>query len=457
MVKPERRAPSARAVGAFGIAFAVWVSFSSTAASCAASTDPAPDRNAPIVRDANPELEWAAFALEPDAAFAADSTPALERTGARDPRASIELDELVREVDAVVARLGDRRRGYRTARRLDRLVRERFLRTYDVGADSIASVLHGGRFNCLSGTFVYALAARRAGFRVRVLESPTHVLPILSFGDRSIHVETTDPFGFDIAWREARPLTGAEPPPDGSARSSAETRAVTGLTRFRELDVDEIPGLLWLNAAVRSLERSETEAAVVAVARSAAHLHDLAVRAAEVRPILARAFRIDYERGRFEAAYRAATTERELFGDATSGSDRIAAAALKRIEAAAHADRPAEAWTRFEDAATLLGTEARDRLALRVGPLIAAAAVRTGRWSVAEQAAACYAAVEPDPVEARRLLDWIAERRSAELRPRIEFLSDWNLFLYFPPGATDRGAAPGASRSTHLVTTEPRR
>jgi hypothetical protein len=41
--------------------------------------------------------------------------------------------------------------------------------------------------------------------------------------------------------------------------------------------------------------------------------------------------------------------------------------------------------------------------------------VRLGEWELSRRGAARYAAVEPDPVEARRVVDWVEERMSQDV------------------------------------------
>ncbi len=73
---------------------------------------------------------------------------------------------------------------------------ERLLSGYDEGASTIADVLEGGRFNCVSATVLYLIAARAAGLEVRAELLPTHARARVREGGRWVVVETTSPRGY---------------------------------------------------------------------------------------------------------------------------------------------------------------------------------------------------------------------------------------------------------------------
>ena len=84
--------------------------------------------------------------------------------------------KMMAEIDAIAGKLDSADSSYRRARRLHRLIQKRYLLHYDAEADGIATILLDGRYNCLSATMLYGLAARAAGLDARVLEIPGHLL-----------------------------------------------------------------------------------------------------------------------------------------------------------------------------------------------------------------------------------------------------------------------------------------
>ena len=65
------------------------------------------------------------------------------------------------------------------------------------------------------------------------------------------------------------------------------------------------------------------------------------------------------------------------------------------------------------DEVTRIMISGRDvaRFERRAWPIVTAAAVRLGDWQLAETAARHCARVEPDSVEARRVMAWVDHRR----------------------------------------------
>lgn len=356
-------------------------------------------------------------------ALAASAEGSAERAEALAPR-------VLREIDAIVDRLGSGDSGYRRARRLHRHIQKRYLLRYDAEADGLAAVLQDGRYNCLSATMLYGLAARAAGFDARVLESPGHLLLRIRLSGRVIDVETTDRRGFDLARR-------GWSPPAGRAFGEGEWESpqvapppvlhqTLGGPRYREVSLEEAVGYIWLNTAWRALEDGESVRAARCAVQARAHLPELGDDDG-LRRLLARAFQAEYEHGRFEEAYRVATIDVTLFPGMTTSRDRMLASAVKLIEMNCDRDRPAEAEAVLDEVAAMtddaLGLSHLER---RAAPLVAAAAVRLGEWALARRSAERYVAVEPDPVEAARLLQWVDERAPGE-----------------PPGAAVRTSLAG--------------
>jgi hypothetical protein len=128
---------------------------------------------------------------------------------------------------------------------------------------------------------------------------------------------------------------------------------------------------------------------------------------------LARAFRIEYEAGRFDNAYEIAAMDVEIFPGRTTPRDRLLAAAVKRVEAACtRGDAPGA--ERVLDTARDLVSETDDvaRLEREVCPRIAATAVRAGAWDLAERMVLRFLLVEPDAVESAQLAAWVKDRRA---------------------------------------------
>ena len=314
---------------------------------------------------------------------------------------------VLRALDEIERRMGRGKPTFPRARKLHRLLHKHYLREYIPGSDGLQLIPDLGRFNCLSGSIFYGLAARRLGFGVTLLHDPGHLLLQLSMDDRVAVVETTLRDGFDKApGRSSLPGSGEIP----DLMPPTVGRYAPGSGRI-ELPLEATVGFTWLNRAWRALERGETTASADYVLLAGRRLEELE-QVAGARGLLARAFNIDYESGRFDAAYHTASIETRLFPTMTTSRDRLLAVAMKRIEQASDADDPDTAEAILDEAGRLCSGGADvARLERQAWPLIAASAVRLEEWEQAARAARAYAEVEPDPVEAERFVSWVESRR----------------------------------------------
>jgi hypothetical protein len=342
---------------------------------------------------------------------------ALRAAGVVDPVERIEKQRDVRDaLDRLVMKMGEGRPTYRRAARLHRLLHRDYFRQYRQYADGLDDVVASGEFNCLSATLFYGLAARELGFDVLVLEQPGHLLLGLSVAGRRVDVETTTPGGFDRP-RDVTELTGDWASMFRGIPGLENTGTADGseghvANPYLELSLESTLGFAWLNTAWRTLETGRSLDAARGVVESTRFLADLSSQEGSVRRLLSRAFRTEYESGRFDDAYRIAAIEAELFPATTTSLDRLLAAAVKRVEDLCDVDAPIEAATVVEDIRRIVAPgRVLTRFERRAWPIVTAAAVRLADWRLATRAAENYANVEPDAVEARRVLDWVARRR----------------------------------------------
>jgi hypothetical protein len=345
---------------------------------------------------------------------------ALSPVWGEDPTGLAQAQDAVRrEIARLVGRMGEGRPSYRRGARLHRILHRDYLRTYRSDADGLQQIVLDGEYNCLSATLFYGLVARALGYEVEVLEYPGHLLLGLKVDGRRVEVETTSPHGFD---RQRH--TGAEqlPSPEFSRRevTRAHLRPSTdsphhARASYREVSLEAAVGFAWLNTAWRALDAGETIRAAKCAAEALRYYPYISTQAGDVRRLLSRAFRLAYESGEFKAAYRIATFETELLPTMTTARDRLTAAAVKRIEDACDDDDPSLGGAIIAEVVSI-AYPGRDvtRFERRAWPIVVASAVRLGEWELSRWAAARYAAVEPDPIEARRVVDWVEERMSQD-------------------------------------------
>jgi hypothetical protein len=272
-----------------------------------------------------------------------------------------------------------------------------------------------GEYNCVSATLLYGIAGARLRLEMQVVETPRHIFLRL------------DTEGARWTSRAPRPPASISRGPRAFRRYSTALRYAAGdggaagpYERFERserasepVSLERATGFLWHNTAERALARGDAVKAAEGFLAEFRTNPELATRLDGFSPSLARAFRIEYEDGRFDDAYRIAEMELKVFPARTTTRDRLLAAASKRIEAACDVPDPASAEQILEGVAGVLRVPSDlSRLEREVCPLIAASAVRIGEWSLADRMAARFASSEPDPVEAARFVAWVEARRT---------------------------------------------
>lgn len=321
------------------------------------------------------------------------------------------LDELRHHV-------GTTRVTYRKARRLHDALHKYAFKRYVSAADGIDAILDRGEYNCVSATLFYGIAARAMGLEMQVVETPRHIFLQYEDEDRAIDIETTSPMGFDFrgdlerfrritaayAFSMAQDITRS-PPYARFDRYEAPLQAPVTLERAT--------AFLWHNTAERALARGSAERAARDLSEEHRAYPELAERLDEFAMSMARAFRIEYEAGRFDSAFEIAAIEVRIFPRKTSSRDRLLAAASKQIEAACEAGDPTGAEAMLDRARDVIAvTSDTVKLERETCPHIAAASVRISDWNRANRMASRYAAVELDHVEATRFLEWVMARET---------------------------------------------
>lgn len=121
------------------------------------------------------------------------------------------------------------------------------LGTYDARATTLRDVLERRRYNCVSASVLYNLAARRLELTVGAELLPTHARSMLSVAEAGrlsrVVVETTSPNGFDPDPATLRRILGqvAAPTPDGARAIVSSTGEI--------VDTRVLIGTIYVNRA----------------------------------------------------------------------------------------------------------------------------------------------------------------------------------------------------------------
>jgi tetratricopeptide (TPR) repeat protein len=136
------------------------------------------------------------------------------------------------------------------------------LQTYATDATTLYDVVTTGRFNCVSATMLYILAARRAGIDARPVLLPSHARGLVVLGDRRFVVETTTAHGFDPpAWVSREVLDRARPKGVGPRVDLYADE------RGTEVDFDALLGIAYGNLGIVAQARGDTALAAALLAR----------------------------------------------------------------------------------------------------------------------------------------------------------------------------------------------
>jgi hypothetical protein len=130
-------------------------------------------------------------------------------------------------------------------------------KAYREDATTLDGVLDTGIFNCVSSALLYALAAKSLGIEVAAVRTSDHAFCSVRIGDRSIDVETTNPYGFDPGNKKEFK--------DSFGRATGYAYVAPGAYGDRrDITLRELAGLVLSNRA-SALERSGRYAQAVKV------------------------------------------------------------------------------------------------------------------------------------------------------------------------------------------------
>jgi tetratricopeptide (TPR) repeat protein len=169
-----------------------------------------------------------------------------------------------RAVQAAMEEAARLARGEKTAYELGEailaLAHERFFRQYVEAESRLDAAVLDGRYNCVSSSAVYLILARSAGLEAGGVITKDHSFCVIQAGDRSIDVETTNPFGFDPGSKKEfhdsfGRVTGYSyvPPSDYRRRENVDGRHLMALILWNKATLLERQGQ-WAQAVALAVD-----------------------------------------------------------------------------------------------------------------------------------------------------------------------------------------------------------
>jgi len=103
--------------------------------------------------------------------------------------------------------------------------------------------LSKGRYDCLTATSLFADILARAGYKYKIIETNYHIFVMVKTSDGDVLLETTDRIGGFIS--------------DEKRMSKVIADYKKNFSLFLTVDVDQLPGLLFFNQAVKAFNAAK--------------------------------------------------------------------------------------------------------------------------------------------------------------------------------------------------------
>lgn len=169
-------------------------------------------------------------------------------------------------VDDLLHRLESRREHFKNEKyflgHIFTKTHQRFLKDYQEYA-TFNQLLKDGKYNCLTGTALYALILDHFGFQYEIIETNYHIFVVAETVDGKVLFESTDPLeGFvdNDADIKKRVATYKQNIPVQSNTNKTYYRFNVGL--YNPIDLNEILGLLYYNHAVNAYNKGDLPSSV---------------------------------------------------------------------------------------------------------------------------------------------------------------------------------------------------
>ncbi len=147
-------------------------------------------------------------------------------------------------------------------RRLFIKTHHEFLRHYTEYA-SFSETLDKGRYNCLTGTALYALLLDHFGIEYKIIETNYHIFLLVSAEEGEILLEATDPLnGFVEKPKEIEDRINLYKQNRVQETSVDKTYYRYNFSLYNQVNLDQIEGLLYYNLSIVSLNEQNLQAAI---------------------------------------------------------------------------------------------------------------------------------------------------------------------------------------------------
>ncbi|MEJ7642991.1 MAG: hypothetical protein WKF87_00215 [Chryseolinea sp.] len=138
----------------------------------------------------------------------------------------------------------------------------KFLRSYSSEV-TFGQLVHGGTYNCLTGTALYALLLDHFEIEYQVIETNHHIFILAQSGDTQALIEATDPEnGFVEGAEKIRARIEGYRKIELQKSDAAKTYFEYTTEVYREVSLDEMLGLMHYNLSVASYNKQDLVSAI---------------------------------------------------------------------------------------------------------------------------------------------------------------------------------------------------
>ncbi len=145
---------------------------------------------------------------------------------------------------------------------------QKFLKTYQTES-SFGEIFHAGKYNCLTGTALYALLLDHFRFNYTIIEVNYHIFIVVKLDGEELLIEATDPIEGFI--EGSKKVTDQLKKYQNSTSFSDEKGTVKyefSFTLWNAVSLEDLTGLLYFNKAVNAYNSKNIEQAVVFIIKA---------------------------------------------------------------------------------------------------------------------------------------------------------------------------------------------
>lgn len=173
----------------------------------------------------------------------------------------------VEDIEIFISKLASKRESFKNEKaflgHIFTKTHQRFLKHYQEFT-TFNQMLEKGRYNCLTGTALYALILEDLDFRYEIIETNHHIFLLAETTDGKILFESTDPLkGFvdnDSEIQKRLTIYKQNIPVLSAASDKTYYRFSVGL--YNSIDLNEILGLLYYNLAVEAYNKKDIQSSI---------------------------------------------------------------------------------------------------------------------------------------------------------------------------------------------------